>query len=140
MIQGADNFLDADEQLMAYGGLGEEFYEVFEAPGEERISAQVRNLQQIVVSARRLADVEDFIKNQMGKEKLDKQGRLGPWRKVGDKALQQLALLREKANSLSVNEEHRLQLRLHLARGWVRAVVGAFLFKKAQREVMASYE
>ena len=46
----------------------------------EKISSQVRNLQQISCSAPRFADIEDFVKNQMGKG--DKNSK--KWKAVGD--------------------------------------------------------
>ena len=36
-------------------------------------------------------------------------------------------------------EHLRLLLRLHLARGWVRGVVGAYLYAKAQKEMQESH-
>src|SRR5690348_12654041 len=60
---------------------------------EGNISTQVRNLQQITVSATRFADVEDFIKNQMGKE-VSKLGEK-KWGAVGEALLRQLAELRK---------------------------------------------
>lgn len=133
-LKPADNFLDDDQQLKNFRTLGEQLFGAF-GGDKERISAQVRNLQQIVVSARRLADVEDFVKTQMGKTTQASRD----WRKVGDAILHQLEMLREQANQLGSDENQRLQLRLHLARGWVRAVVGAYLYTKAKVEMSSSH-
>jgi hypothetical protein len=95
----------------------------------------VRNLQQIALSATRLADVEDFIKNQMGKTTRSS----GDWRRVGGQALGQLKQLREQAQTIGSDEPQRLRVRLHLVRGWVRAVVGAYLYAKAQVEMERSH-
>lgn len=130
-LKAADDFLDADQQLRTFQDLGKELFAVFGTDREGRISSQIRNLQQIAISARRLADVEDFIKNQMGKTTQASRD----WRKVGDRVLQQLDLLRQQANAIAQAEDQRLLLRLHLVRGWVRAVVGAYLYEKAQKEM-----
>jgi hypothetical protein len=134
-IKAADDFLDGDDQLEVFRDLGKRLFEVFGADQEGRVNTQLRNLQQIVVSARRLADVEDFVKNQMGKTTQASRN----WRQVGDAVLQQLRRLRDQATGLSTDEARRLQLRLHLARGWVRAVVGAYLYAKARQEMTTNH-
>jgi hypothetical protein len=135
LLQAADSFLDTDEQHEAARQLGRRLFETFGADKEGRVSTQVRNLQQMAVSATRFADVEDFVKNQMGK----KTGPSREWRAVGDEILKQLEKLRAEANQLTADEGQRLLLRLHLARGWVRAVVGAYLYAKAQKEMEQSH-
>jgi hypothetical protein len=129
LIDEADKYLDAEAQLTDFRKTGENLFEVFRAD-EGRVSSQVRNLQQIAVSVRRLSDVEDFVKNQMGK----KTGG-APWRQVGEDILTQLAQLRTEANRISTDEAQRLLLRAYLARGWVKAVVGAYLYAKAREEM-----
>jgi hypothetical protein len=131
LLRQADGFLDTDEQHQAATELGASLFETFGADKEGRISTQVRNLQQMAVSATRFADIEDFIKSQMGR----KAGAYREWRKVGDETLRQLGDLRKTAERLTTDEGQRLLLRLHLARGWVRAVVGAYLYAKAQKEM-----
>lgn len=135
LVQQADSFLDMDEQHKAFEQLGQKLFHAFGTDKEGRISTQVRNLQQMAVSATRFADIEDFVKNQMGKEKKDNANRPGPWHRIGDDILDQLTKLREQANRMTTDEGQRLLLRLHLARGWVRAVVGAYLYAKAQKEM-----
>src|SRR5262245_6685364 len=93
LLQKADSFLDREEQHKAAAELGEFFYREFGADPEGRISSQVRNLQQMAVSATRFADIEDFVKNQMGR----KTGAYKEWRRVGDEALRQLGDLRQAA-------------------------------------------
>src|SRR5262249_22494201 len=122
------------EQHKAAAELGEFFYREFGAP-EGRISSQVRNLQQMAVSATRFADIEDFVKNQMGR----KAGAYKEWRQVGDETLRQLGELRKAADGFATGEHERLLLRLRLARGWVRGVVGAYLYAKAQEEMKRSH-
>ncbi len=77
----------------------------------------MRNLQQMAVSATRFADIEDFIKSQMGR----KTGAYKAWRAVGYDALKQLEKLRDQAKTIATDQEQQHQLRLQLARGWVRA-------------------
>ncbi len=129
LIEAADRYLDEDTQLAAFQVTGEKLFAEFGA-NDGRVSTQVRNLQQIAVSVRRLSDVEDFVKNQMGK----KSGS-DAWRKVGDDILTQLAKLRAEANRIATDEGQRLLLRAYLARGWVKAVVGAYLYAKAHEEM-----
>lgn len=135
LISKADAFLDNENQHSSAVRLGEELYATF-PPDEKtgRISTQIRNLEQIVVSATRFCDIEDFVKNQMGRE-----GKVGDdWRKAGDQVLEQLNELRTNANKLASSEPERLLLRLHLARGWIRAVVGGYLYKKACKQLEGS--
>lgn len=129
LIDEADNYLDADAQLTGFRKTGEKLFEVFRAD-EGRVSSQVRNLQQIAVSVRRLSDIENFVKNQMGKTT-----GAAKWRQVGDDILAQLAALRTEANRIGTDEGQQLLLRAYLARGWVKAVVGAYLYAKAREEM-----
>lgn len=135
LLQAANTFLDTDQQHQAAERLGRRLFETFGVDKEGRVSSQVRNLQQISVSATRFADIEDFVKNQMGR----KAGAYQEWRKVGNKILKQLGELREQAKRSANDEGQRLLLRLHLARGWVRSVVGAYLYAKAQEELESSH-
>lgn len=131
LVQKADSFLDTDKQHQAAEQLGERLFKTFGADKEGRVSSQIRNLQQMAVSATRFADIEDFIKNQMGR----KAGAYQEWREVGEEMLKQLSQLRKAAEAFTSDERQRLLLRLHLARGWVRAVVGAYLYAKARKEM-----
>ncbi|MCL6502305.1 MAG: hypothetical protein K6T86_06430 [Pirellulales bacterium] len=133
-INEADTFLDSEAQHQAAVRLGDKLYEHFAQDRGGRVSTQIRNLEQIVVSATRLCDIEDFVRNQMGRE----GETADQWRKVGDEILEQLKTLRSKAEKLSKVEEERLLLRLHLARGWIRAVVGGYLYKKATSQLETS--
>jgi hypothetical protein len=137
LLQKADCFLDTDTQHQAAGELGKKLFEAF-GSDKGRISTQARNLQQMAVSATRLADIEDFVKNQMGKEK-PQPGQPRKWRRVGEAVLKQLATLRAQAATLANDEDERLLLRLHLARGWARAVIGAYLYAKACKEMEGNH-
>ena len=107
--------------------LGERFFEKF---GSDRgkISTQVRNLQQIACSAVRFADIEDFVKNQMGKG--DQK-----WKAVGDDVLEQLSQLRGYSEEIATDASERMAVRQRLARGWVRAVVGEYLYRLAHNQM-----
>jgi hypothetical protein len=130
-VSKADQYLDG-EIHNRFISLGKKFFEVFKADEKSgRISTQVRNLQQVVVSATRFADIEDFVKNQMGK----KSSASEDWKKVGEEVLRQLNELRTWAAGQAFSDAgQELLLRLHLARGWVRAVVAAYLYAKALKE------
>ena len=118
-----------DENHEKFSSLGAKFFEIF---GSEKgkISTQVRNLQQIACSAIRFADIEDFVKNQMGKG--DKK-----WMALGNDVLKQLARLRKLSQDLTLDEFDRMALRLRLARGWVQAVVGEYLYRLALQRMEA---
>lgn len=124
--------LYVDNRHTRFEELGTSYFQQFGGAGKN-VSSQVRNLQQLVCSATRLSDVEDFVKNQMGR----KSGTSKPWREVGEETLKQLHDLREKAKELAKSKgpEVALQLRMQLARGWVRAVVSHYLYEKALAEM-----
>ena len=50
---------------------------------------------------------------------------------MGRKVLQQLSTLRVDSLSMHHDDMNRMALRLYLARGWVRAVVGQYLYRVA---------
>ena len=124
LIFKADCYID--EHHDEFADLGGEIFRHF---GSDlgKVSSQVRNLQQIALSATRLADVEDFVKNQMGKDGAKKN----PWREVGDRLLDRLRQLRECSEWLDEDSANQLALRLRLVRGWVRAVVSEYLYRVA---------
>ena len=139
LMQEIDAYIDGERERERFVTLGNRFFEVFCYDREKNtISAQVRNLQQITCSATRFADIEDFVKNQMGKEDKDKQ----QWRKLGDSVLNGLKELRDISqelvsddstdpSKLSELQMKRMAFRLRLARGWVRAVVSQYLYRVA---------
>ena len=125
LIQKTDCYIDENHE--AFSELGVRFFEVFGYDKDNnRISTQVRNLQQIACSATRFADIEDFVKNQMGKEQNEPK-----WKRLGDGILKQLEQLRSESQKLDADPANQLALRLRLARGWVRAVVSEYLYRVA---------
>ena len=129
LIQEADCYIDQNHDR--FSALGDRFFQVFCYDKEKnQIRAQIRNLQQITCSATRFADIEDFVKNQMGKE--------ARWRALGDEVLDALKELRDKSQQLDKDPVNRMALRLRLARGWVRAVVSQYLYKVAQDQMGGS--
>lgn len=132
LIQKVDCYID--ENHATFSQLGESFFTTFGYDRQNnRISTQVRNLQQITCSATRFADIEDFVKNQMGKERTDNQNT--PWRELGNKVLTQLNQLRAESVNLDADSSNQMALRLRLARGWVRAVVSAYLYEVALNQM-----
>lgn len=121
-----------DENHEKFSSLGGQFFEIF-GSDKGKISTQVRNLQQIACSATRFADVEDFVKNQMGKESKDKGDK--KWMRLGNDVLKQLTRLRKFSQDLADDEYDRMALRLRLARGWARAVVSEYLYRLALRRM-----
>lgn len=127
LIQKANSYID--EQRETFSRLGQRFFDEFGYDTRtNRIKTQIRNLQQITCSATRFADIEDFVKNQMGKEKMGKQA---PWKALGQEVLKQLAQLRAQSEEFDTDAVNQMDLRLRLARGWVRAVVGEYLYRVA---------
>lgn len=141
LIQKTDRYVDNKRDT--FSELGDCFFEVFGYDKKDnRINTQVRNLQQITCSATRFADIEDFVKNQMGKEDKDKR----QWRRLGDSVLKGLKELRETSqvlapddstdpSELSASGTKQMALRLRLARGWVRAVVSQYLYRVARDQM-----
>lgn len=116
-----------DENHEKFSSLGRRFFDEF-GSDKGKISTQVRNLQQIAGTATRFADVEDFVKNQMGKG--DRK-----WMALGNDVLKQLTRLRKFSQDLAADEYDRMALRLRLARGWARAVVSEYLYRLALRRM-----
>ena len=133
LIQEADRYIDETHET--FSELGVRFFNKFSYDkGSNRISTQIRNLQQITCSATRFVDIEDFVKNQMGKERTDERNP-PKWKALGGDVLQQLEQLRSKSQELNTDPTNQMALRLRLARGWVRAVVSAYLYQVARDQM-----
>ena len=141
LIQEVDSYIDHNRET--FSELGNHFFEVFGYDREKNtIRAQIRNLQQITCSATRFADIEDFVKNQMGKENKGKP----QWRNLGDDVLSGLKNLRETSqkfvpddstdeNKLAEARMKQMAVRLRLARGWMRAVISQYLYRVARDQM-----
>lgn len=130
LIRQVDQYLDKKQNQEMFSTLGNQLFRVFGYDTRtKRISTQVRNLQQAVCSARRFADIEFFVKNQMGRSGGNQ------WRQVGKEVLKQLETLRQAANRIAPSDEELLAVRLRLARGWMQAVVGQYLYQVAQDQM-----
>jgi hypothetical protein len=127
--QQIEEYLDRHHEL--FEKLGRQFFQAFERERSGQVSSQVRNLQQVAVSAPRFTDIEDFVKNQMGKKTQASE----KWRQVGQVSLAQLEQLEKQAAEIVPAPEKQLEARLRLARGWVRAVVSEYLYEKAKAEM-----
>ena len=137
LIQKVDSYIDNKRDT--FSELGDCFFEVFSYDKtNNRINTQIRNLQQITCSATRFADIEDFVKNQMGKEDKNRP----QWRNLGDNVLKGLKELRDTSQELAPDDSEeqsglseagmkQMALRLRLARGWGRAVVSQYLYRVA---------
>ncbi|GIW92212.1 MAG: hypothetical protein KatS3mg110_0253 [Pirellulaceae bacterium] len=124
MIRNVDEFIDTNHDR--FSRLGDQLFEAFRYdPQKGRVATQIRNLQQIVCAATRFADIEDFVKNQMGKTGGDQ------WRQVGPHVLAHLDELRKQSQQVASTPEQAMAVRLRLARGWVRAVVSQYLYRVA---------
>ena len=130
LIQEVNLYVEDNHQT--FSELGKRFFEEFGYDKERNnIRAQIRNLENITCSAMRFTDIEDFVKNQMGKEPKDRR----EWKALGGEVLQQLKQLRDKSQELDAKPYTQMALRLHLARGWVRAVVSGYLYQVARDQM-----
>ena len=126
LIRETDLYIEENRQTFLE--LGKRFFEKFGYDKKKNtIRSQIRNLENITCSATRFTDIEDFVKNQMGKEPKDKN----EWKELGKEVLPQLRQLRDKSQELDADPYVRMALRLHLARGWARAVVSEYLYQVA---------
>ena len=133
LIREADLYIEVNHQTFLK--LGKRFFEKFSYDKEKNtIRAQIRNLENITCSAVRFADIEDFVKSQMGKERTDERNP-PKWKALGGEVLQQLRQLREKSEELDDDPYIQMALRLRLARGWVRAVVSEYLYQVARDQM-----
>ena len=133
LIREADLYIEVNRQ--PFLKLGKRFFEKFGYDEEKNtIRAQIRNLENITCSAVRFADIEDFVKSQMGKERTDERNP-PKWKALGGEVLQQLRQLRKKSEELDTDPYIQMALRLRLARGWVRAVVSEYLYQVARDQM-----
>ena len=133
LIREIDLYIEENHQT--FSELGKRFFKKFGYDKDNnRIRAQIRNLENITCSATRFTDIEDFVKNQMGKERTDERNP-PKWKALGGVVLQQLKQLREKSQELDSDPYKQMALRLHLARGWVNAVVGEYLYQVARDQM-----
>ncbi len=85
---------------------------------------QIRGLQNMTFSTSRFSEIVNYIKNQAGKDK-KKQN----WSHVANDLLQQLDGLEQEARRIGKNDpELVLDVKLRLARGWVKQIVSHYLY------------
>ncbi|MFH1114075.1 MAG: hypothetical protein V1792_09165 [Pseudomonadota bacterium] len=118
-LRAIDQFLEEYYE----GGKTQEAGELMAVNGMKK--SQLRGLENLIVSTTRFSEIVNYIKNQVGKEKRD-----DTWRKIGPKLLTQLEDLEVKAMEIAGEDPaRRLQVKLHLAKGWARQVVAHYLYK-----------
>ncbi len=94
--------------------------------------AQMRGLENLVVSTRRFSEIANYIKNQAGRQ----TRATAVWRNVAGEFLRQLDRLENKARQLGGDDaEMVLDAKLRLARGWIKQVVAHYLFEKVRRDL-----
>lgn len=129
-IQQADVWID--EKLYVTGVEAGDWF--FDAYGEEQKGmAQVRNLQNIAFQSTRFSTIENFVKNQIGKEKEGSgwlkrdRGNLG----LGDRVLQDFQTLSKKAEEWA-KQDHtkKMEFQLRLVRAYVDALAAQFAYRK----------
>lgn len=99
---------------------------------DKKMMAQIRNLENLVVSTRRFSEIVNFIKNQAGKE-----GSIAKkWCQVAGPFLAQLEQLEAKARELGNGDaELVLDAKLRLARRWIKQVVAHYLFEQVRHDL-----
>lgn len=130
LARSVDEYID--EHHDEFSKLGKELFDVFGYDRNKDQITQIRNLQQVACSAVRFADIEDFVKNQMGKT-----GN-ADWKRVGESVLQSLNALRRDSANLGDDTSSRMSVRLKLARSWARAVVSEYLYQVALKQMEQS--
>ncbi len=91
---------------------------------------QVRSLQNMTFSTSRFSEIVNYIKNQAGKDE-KKQN----WFRIANDLLQQLDDLEQEASRIGKNDpELILDVKLRLARGWVKQIVSHYLYARLLTE------
>jgi len=142
MLAAGNSYLDDGTRRTQWEERGKLLFNTFRIDNK-RVSTQVRNLQAVTLSAQRLADVEAFIKNQMGKDSGQTSQK---WRQVGESLLKDIDgifrttdskqsgfLLGDISQEITRNQIRLV--RLYLARGWVKSVVASYMYQKALQEM-----
>jgi CRISPR-associated protein Csx10 len=99
---------------------------------DEAFMTQLRGLEVVAYSSRRLSDVEDYLMNRMGRDTKgrsvwNKKGQFGDsGGRFGDAVLDKIGDLRTRA--AGVKEDQRHDVAVELARGWVRRLVSSCLY------------
>jgi hypothetical protein len=92
-------------------------------------NSQIRKLENLVMSTRRFSEIINHIKNQAGKDIKKKQ-----WPQIADTLLNQLNELEQKAQEIGKNDFSKIiEIKKHLARGWVKQIVAHYLFAKLKQ-------
>jgi hypothetical protein len=90
---------------------------------------QVRGLENLAHSTRRFSEIINYIKNQAGKE----QEKEKKWSETAPIMLKQLEVIGNKAAELAgANTALLLDLKLRMARGWMKQVVAAYLYHERE--------
>ncbi|KPA19004.1 hypothetical protein MHK_000782 [Candidatus Magnetomorum sp. HK-1] len=88
-------------------------------------TTQVRSLQTLANSASRFSEIINYIKNQAGKDNNNQ------WIIVGPLLLNKLDLLEKEARNIAGNRfSEILEVKLRLARQWIKQVVVNYLYLK----------
>jgi len=128
----------------------EQYYEQSEMAGNHLFGCfpgtggknQVRNLQNAAYTATRFSSIQNFIKNQMGKDTKKNPTwtkKLTEGASMGDFLLKQLEKLAQESIKLAkidLTEDPltgSLEIRLCLARGWAQQVASHYLYLVALR-------
>jgi len=91
--------------------------------------SQIRGLETLALSARRFSEIINYIKNQAGKDRKDQ------WSKIADEVLDHLAQLEKKAKEIGGEDPGViLDVKIRLARGWVKQVVSHYLFQDSLKK------
>ena len=93
-------------------------------------TSQARGLENLTVSTSRFSEIINYIKNQAGKSAKGKG-----WNIFAEKMLLKLKVIENKAREIGGNDPGTvLEVKLGLARGWVKQVVAHYLYEKTREK------
>jgi hypothetical protein len=115
----------------------EEIYPDSEKMGEKMAkreaalqTSQARGLENLTVSTSRFSEIINYIKNQAGKSAKGKS-----WNIFAEEMLLKLKEIENKAREIGGNDPGTvLEVKLGLARGWVKQVVAHYLYEKTREK------
>ncbi|MCP5109099.1 MAG: hypothetical protein GY950_37300 [bacterium] len=115
----------------------EEIYPDSEKMGEKMAkreaalqTSQARGLENLTVSTSRFSEIINYIKNQAGKSARGKG-----WNIFAEEMLLKLKVIENKAREIGGNDPGTvLEVKLGLARGWVKQVVAHYLYEKTREK------
>lgn len=122
------NQVDLELERWASGGDVVDLARAIHQAFGRRGSSQMRGLENVIMTATRPSECENFVRIQSGRSTAVSQ----QWRNFADTMLDQLAQLRRRAGEIAEDEVARIQCHLALLRGWMRLLMAHYLYVSVQ--------